>query len=151
MEKRTKMLIVLTVFLSLLLAGCGGDEKANVVTSLDQRTNVVRDGQLNDHPNVKIGDAYDEFFSNPQWKYFEGEKKEGIITFSGNCTYKDKEINVRQQFILGENGTFTVGAVAFNDIDQIASLGNALISKVYEEYYKTHPELTSAASSPSVK
>lgn len=146
-EMKKSILLVEILFLfmaSLFIIGCGTNDKANVVTSLDQRTNVVRDGHLNDYPNVKIGDAYDGFFSNPQWKYFEGEKKEKVVEFSGNCTYKDKEINVQQQFVLGENGTFTVGALAFNEIDQLPFIANALISKVYDTYYEKHPELKPA-------
>jgi len=140
MKKRILMMAILFL-MAFLIAGCGGDDKANALTSLDQRTNVVRDGHLNEHPDVKISDAYDEFFSNAQWKYFESKDGKKIVEFSGNCTYKEKEINVRQQFILGDDGTFTVGALTFNDIDQNQFVSVALISKVYDEYYKKHSEV----------
>lgn len=141
MKNKLGVFLMLTIFTVLLLTGCGGDDKANVLTSLDQRTKIVRDGHLNEHPDVKISDAYDGFFSNAQWKYFDSKDGKKVVEFSGNCTYKDKEINVRQQFILGDDGTFTVGAVAFNDIDQDKLIASALISKVYDEYYAKHPEL----------
>jgi hypothetical protein len=133
--------LVLTIFMVLLLAGCGGSDKANALTSLDPRTNVVRDGHLNEHPDVKISEAYDGFFSNAQWKYFDSKDGKKIVEFSGNFKYKEKEINVRQQFVLGDGGTFTVGALAFNDIDQNQFVSAALISKVYDEYYKKHSEV----------
>ncbi len=125
------MLIIAAVF---LVSGCGKDEKANFITSLDPKTKMVRDGHLNEYPNIKIGDAYDAFFSNPQWKYFEGKNGEKVVEFSGNCIYEGKEINVRQQFVFQTSDKFEIGALSFNEISQNKLMSAALMKKIYESY-----------------
>lgn len=130
MNKKRAVLIISAVLVVSFIAGCGGGDK----------NQIVRDGHWASYPQVKIGDAYDGFFKNGQWKYFEGEKGAKVVEFTGNCLYKDKEITVRQQFLLGDGNSFTVGALAFNDIDQDKLTTAALISKIYDEYYKQHPE-----------
>lgn len=132
--KKKLVYMILVILVMSLVVGCGKDDKANFVTSLDPKTKIVREGHLNEYPNTKIGDAYDTFFSNAQWKYFEEKNKEKVVEFSGNCMFHDKEINVRQQFVLQESDKFSVGALSFNDIPQDQLTCAALIGKVYDTY-----------------
>ena len=71
--KKKLVYMFLVALVMILMVGCGKDDKANFITSLDPKTKIVREGHLNESPTIKIGDAYDAFFSNPQWKYFEGK------------------------------------------------------------------------------
>ena len=137
---KVKFIVCVVVFMliGILLVGCDNDSKANAITSLDQRTKIVREGHLDKYPDIKIGDVYGEFFSNPQWKYFESENGKKVVEFSGNCQYEGKEINVRQQFVLNDDKTFSVGALAFNEISQNQLMGGALMAKVYENYAEAH-------------
>ena len=61
MRKQIIMVICLSVV--FFLAGCSSNP--NVLTNLDQRTNIVREGSFDAYPDIKIGDAYAAFFSNP--------------------------------------------------------------------------------------
>ena len=131
LQKRTISLLCLIVF-CLVIVGCGG--KANMITSMDPRTNIIRDGHFHDYPNIKIGDAYDAFFSNPQWKYFKSDDGTEVVEFSGGCQFRNADVNVREQFILHTDDTFEAGALSFNDVPQIELINSALISTVFAAY-----------------
>ncbi len=149
---RKSWLFLITIFL-LLASGCGG--KPNALTSLDPRTSVVRDGHFNSYPNVSIGNAYNAFFSDPNWKYFETSDKRKVVEFSGGCTYRDAPVKVTQQFVLHNDNSFEVGYLAFNDVPQVQLISSALIAKVFENYTlaqkKAVPASSSASSSSSSK
>ena len=62
MKKKLVYMILIILVMSLVV-GCGKDDKANFVTSLDPKTKIVREGHLNEYPNIKIDDAYDAFYN----------------------------------------------------------------------------------------
>lgn len=116
----------------LVIVGCG--DKANMITSMDPRTNIIRDGHFNDYPNIKIGDAYNKFFSSPQWKYFKSDDGTEVVEFSGGCQFRNADVNVRQQFILHTDDTFEAGALSINEVPQLQLISSALISTIFASY-----------------
>ena len=130
--RKTLLYLMLLFLLSTLASGCG--DKPNALTSLDPRTKVVREGHLINYKNVSIGDAYNAFFSDPQWRYFETSNKERIVEFSGGCTYMDTPVKVTQQFKVHADNSFAAGYLAFNDVPQVQLISAAMIATVFESY-----------------
>ncbi len=125
---------ILTILFTLIFAITGCSSNPNVLTSLDQRTNTVREGSMEAYPDIKIGDAYAAFFSNPQWKYFENKEGVKVVEFSGGCVFREVQVTAKQQFILGKDGKFEVGALSFNDVPQVELISVGLMEKVFLSY-----------------
>ncbi len=120
------------ILFCLAIVGCG--DKANMITSMDPRTNIIRNGHFHDYPNIKIDDAYNAFFSSPKWKYFKSDDGTEVVEFSGQCQYRNADVNVRQQFILHADDTFEAGALSINEVPQLQLISSALISTIFATY-----------------
>jgi hypothetical protein len=86
------------------------------------------------YPDKTYGEAFDSFFKNPKWKYFEGENGEDVVEFTGKCTYHDTEVEALIQFLLNEDdNTVEVGAFSLNDVPQTELMTYGLITAVFED------------------
>ncbi len=93
----------------------------------------VKNGTLTNYPNLKIDDAFSEFFSSPTWKYFQAETGEHVVEFTGYCEYVGKEVKAKLQFLVEEGKeSFEIGALEFNEVPQNELTKMALISTIYE-------------------
>lgn len=135
-----KIVILLLTFLCVLcFAGCDEtdveDNVRNVTDALDEHVIGVKDGYPEVIPEITYGEAFENFFGNPTWKYFESTDGKDVVEFTGRCTYMDQEVKARLQFILSDDGeTFEQGALSFNDVPQSALITSALIYKAFETY-----------------
>ena len=142
-----KKLTILGVSLSfLLLAGCEEasetakkvtDEVEEAVQAEATKDNEfvlsVQEGSLSSYPDVKMKDAFARFFSSPKWKYFQAESGEHVVEFTGYCTYMEKKVKAKLQFIVEEGKeTFEIGALEFNEVPQNELTKAALIQAIYE-------------------
>lgn len=94
----------------------------------------VKSGTLNGYPNIKIDDAFANFFLSPTWKYFEDKTGKHVVEFTGYCTYMEKKVKAKLQFLVKEGkGSFEVGALEFNDVPQNNLTKVALIKAIYED------------------
>lgn len=125
-----KIRVILPVmFLTLVLSvmGCGSEDK--YVT-------LVKTGSLQMEPNIKIGKAFGEFFSNPKWTSFESSDNMKVVEFNGDCTWNDKPARCTVQFIIRSDTEFevhyvSINDVGMNDIDSAAILHKALTNRDY--------------------
>lgn len=86
--------LLLSVMAIMTLAAC-----SSATGSADQRyISVVKDGNFFDYPDQLVGDAFEDFFSNPSWEYFLSEDDEHIVEFNGQAEYMGEEVNVCIQF-----------------------------------------------------
>lgn len=144
---------IFAVAVSMLLAGCtdsemkdatkmaekvvdeANDQARNIIDSRDSHVQGVKNGYPFDYPDQTYGEAFEEFFSYPTWKYFVGtkegpdedgdgkpdyeEKNVDIVEFTGYCMYQDTEVKALVQFTLdpGEN-TFEATYLSYNDVPQ---------------------------------
>ena len=100
--------IITIALLSSSLVGCGGyinnaiqEKRANDTVSRAQNScNEVL-------PNITYKDAYEHFFSEPQWRGFTTLDNHEIVEFTGNCTYKDEQALAYIEFVEGQDGTFS--------------------------------------------
>lgn len=110
------------------------DQAENIADSGDEHVVSVKNGYPEAYPEITFGEAFDSFFDSPTWKYFESEEGENVVEFTGYCMYQDVEVKARLQFILADDGTFSSGALSFNDVPQSQLIAGALLEKAFEKY-----------------
>lgn len=135
----------------LCLNGCGNngsgsstlkdieDNVRNITDATDKHVLAVKNGTPELIPQITYGEAFEEFFDNPTWKYYQGEGGEDVVEFAGICTYLDEEVKARLQFLLSKDGkTFEQGALKFNDVPQTNLITAAMIYKAFSDYADSH-------------
>lgn len=110
------------------------DQAENIADSGDEHVVSVKNGYPEAYPEITFGEAFDSFFDSPTWKYFESEEGENVVEFTGYCMYQDVEVKARLQFILADDGTFSSGALSFNDVPQSQLITGAMLEKAFEQY-----------------
>jgi hypothetical protein len=168
MKKMISGLLMAT--LSLGLCACGAeavvddvkDQVSNVVQADDENVLAVKGGTPNSYPEITYGDAFENFFAYPTWKYFKGtqegpdDDEDGepdytiddidVVEFTGNCTYSDVEVKALIQFVLDKDaGTFEATYLSFNDVPQSSLMLSGLLSTVFETYMEDHGMTTETA------
>lgn len=107
-QKITRIIIACVCFLVagiLIIGGAvGGASRASSKNSL--YIDYVKTGSFEAFPDTTIEDAFNEFFSDPQWKSFTSEDGLNIVEFNGGCTLDGKEANCCIQFNVFEDGSF---------------------------------------------
>ena len=56
------------------------DQVANIVQSADEHVLGVKNGTNFAYPGITYGEAFDNFFGSPTWKYFEGSREDELET-----------------------------------------------------------------------
>lgn len=140
---------------AMLLFGmmaCGRDDVtdqiADVLQSDDEHIRMVKGGSPNAYPEKTFGEAFDDFFGSPTWKYFVGthegldededgkpdytEKDVDIVEFTGYCTYQDVKVKALIQFTLSKtDNTFEATYLSFNDVPQNTFMLSALFERIF--------------------
>ena len=115
------------------------DQVSNITDKEDEHVLYVKNGCPLSYPNISYGEAFGEFFDDPTWKYFEADTGEDVVEFTGYCIYKDTKVKARLQFVLDmKAGTFTQGALSFNDVPQNNLITSAMLIKAFDEYAENH-------------
>jgi len=94
----------------------------------------VKNGSFTDYPNHPLGEAFENYFSSPKWKYFEADSGEHVVEFTGYCTYMEAKVKATLQFTVEEDGgKFEVGALDFNGVPQTELIKFALVESIFDE------------------
>lgn len=126
------------------------DQIGNILQQEDEHVQMVKNGYPEMYPDLKYGEVFEAFFSNPTWTYFHAETGEDVVEFTGNCIYRDQEVKARLQFILDmENNTFQAGALSFNDVPQTELITSALISTAFQSYQEENSNITNNETNSS--
>ncbi len=84
--------------------------RAEILDSLESREAeelfilAVKDTAPENYPDITIGEAYDSYFSSPEWKAYEGVSSyhddtfDYVVEFTGGCMYQDAEAQALIQF-----------------------------------------------------
>ncbi len=124
--KLTVLSVISLMLVSIFMAGCGG-EKYNKTIQL------VRNGTLQMNPNVPIGKAFDQFFSNGKWESFTSTDNQTVVEFNGECTWYNAPAKIKVQFIV--NGSnFNLEYVDINGVSMNLIERAGIIEKVLSEY-----------------
>ncbi len=128
MKKRIVRKLVMILAVCFLLIGCGTTYNEN-----NENIQFVKEGTLGSYTTT-CGKAFDDFFDNPKWGYFNSESGEDVVEFTGKCLYDNVEVEVLMQFTLNKAaGTFSVNYLSFNDVTQNKLMVTALLEAVFEQ------------------
>ena len=125
------ILMIVLVAVSLSLGGCS--------ESYDSHVKTLREGSLYTRPNVKIGPAFDQFFPDGEWKYYDSSKttnKSEIVQFKGTLMWEGKKAKMTMEFILHKDQSFEVGHVDINGVSMNQLVTQAILEKVLDSYKK---------------
>lgn len=153
MQKIAVLLIgVLMIF---MLYGCSEedvvdevvDNVSNVVQQEDENVLAVKNA-VNEEYDVTYGEAFENYFGSPKWKYFKGTEegpdddedgkpdytKENVdvVEFKGTCIYQDVRVEALIQFTLDEE-TFEATYLAYNKVPQSRLMLAALLESVFND------------------
>lgn len=106
----------------VMLSGCGDDKYVQ----------SVKNGSMQMEPNVKIGVAFGNFFSDTDWKSFESKDGQRVVEFNGKCTWENKPAKCRVQFVFNGENSFELGAVSINDVSMNRIQSLAIIKKALQ-------------------
>ena len=122
--KKSMRLIICTIILvfSLILSGC-----------YDKNVLTVREGSLTRYPNVKIGDAFDSFFSDGQWKSFTSTENDEVVEFSGKAFWDNKPADYKFQFLVKGN-SFELHTTSVNGNISNPFLSAIIMTKIMNTY-----------------
>lgn len=97
--------------------------------------NMVKGGSPELYPDITYGEAFDAFFDDCEWEYFESTDGKNVVEFHGDCLYGDKEVTVAMQFVVNmDEGTFEVYTASIDGEVQVPLVYSALLLKVFESY-----------------
>ncbi len=116
--------------LSLILTGCGGNTKTENNDKSDKYVELVKNGSMEVVPNVKVGEAFAAFFVDGSWKSFEAEDKTRVVEFNGGLTWKKKPAQCTIQFLIKDDKSFELGALAINDVELSKLESLAILEKI---------------------
>lgn len=106
-----------------------------LVGSGDKYVDLVKDGHLESYPNMPIGEAFDNFFYEPEWKSFEAKDGSTIVEFNGECTYINEDTVCTFQFEVKENsGEFEIVYAGFGKEPMSILEMYALLEAVEDDY-----------------
>ena len=137
--KRAALLLLIAVMM-LSAVACGSDDSddEDVYTPpavyVSPYVTMVKEA-TNSTYGITYGDAFDSFFSDPEWDYFKASTGEHVVEFEGGFLYDGAPATATIQFVLDmEEGTLTVYHLSINGVDQSKLMLSALVKKVFESY-----------------
>ncbi len=67
---------------------------------------VVTKGTLDRYSDKSVGEAFNEFFNHPKWRYYKSELNEDVVEFTGDAIYDEEKGHMTVQFLLYDDHTF---------------------------------------------
>ena len=156
-----KKIIICCLCLLLFSCFCGCDLKEVIDEANDQEQNadgteenagetedkyiqMVKNGYMPQYEDITYGTAFNNFFSNPSWKYIKEASGENVVEFQGKCMYNWQEVNVKLRFIVYEDNktfflskdgnVFEKGGLGFDDEPMSIDVANEVVMKAFLEY-----------------
>lgn len=113
------------------------EESMSVIGS--QHIETVKNAHPENFPRCTYGQAFEEFFTSPEWKYFESTDGRDIVEFTGNCLYAGAQTKTRLQFVVDKaNSSVTTGAMSYNGAPQTSTVISTSIETVFKQYADKH-------------
>lgn len=117
-------IISITVVLSLIFTEHSGN---------NHYINIIKDGNLNGYYVQSVGTAFDDFFLDENWEYFQSEDGLDVVEFNGTCLKDNQDCNVCVQFVINSSDdSFEVQYYSIDDIPQDLITWSYMLDKIYE-------------------
>ena len=155
MQKGFCLLVTALIITSFISAGCNN----NFGRNFDMNVEFIREGTFYKNPNIKIGNAFDQFFRNGKWRSFNSTDGAQIVEFSGEVAkqrtkteiemlqlttgnlnsnfsdskYKNQPMRMVVQFMINGVG-FDTRYMEINDVPMNQMMMLAIIDKILSEY-----------------
>ena len=86
-----------------------------ILLFLNDPINTVKNGTLNHYPDQTVGEAFEGFFSNPQWTSY---RKDGdtYVKFTGGCTLYGERVYAKIVFLVDGND-FSIDSCRIGDMN----------------------------------
>ncbi|MCQ2530398.1 MAG: Ltp family lipoprotein [Lachnospiraceae bacterium] len=108
-------------------------EQYNIETQSDEEyIDVVREGYMFEYGYQTVGEAFEAFFSDPEWKYFQASDGDHMVQFEGGCLYDGEETEFLAQFIV-DNYDFELYAIELDGVVQDSELYDGYLSVIFED------------------
>ncbi len=115
-------------------SGSGSSGSSTYVPSVSPYVTMVKTTK-NSNYGITYGAAFDDFFTNPSWRYFKATSGEHVVEFTGGFRYDGSPATAKVQFIVDTaEGTLQVYHLSINGQDQSKLVLAALVKKVFESY-----------------
>lgn len=139
LKRRLAILAIITgiLFLFIILTP-GVTEGGNAYIEM------VQSSSPDAYPDVTYGEAFNNYFSNPEWEYFVSDDDSQVVEFNGRCLYLNEEADVTVQFLLtdleNENNEYLIefGYLGINGQSQSDIVKWALVEEIFGDYYNTY-------------
>lgn len=125
----------------------GGDKSSDESSEEDDQDNkekkdkfiqTVKDARPESFSGCTYGKAFDEFFTSPQWDYFESTNGQNVVEFTGECMYAGSPTKARMQFTVSSSSVVTTGALYYNNAPQTTKIITESLNRIFEQYAKAH-------------
>lgn len=107
-----------------------------------QYINTTKAQTFTNYPDVTVGEAFDNFFTDPEWSAFKADNGQIVVEFTGKCYYNSEEVETCLQFVEDDNGIFQDNYLSFDDISQDKLTEKALLNSVFETYYQDNNSIS---------
>lgn len=104
----------------------------------DKFIQTVKNAHPESFSGCTYGKAFDEFFTSPQWDYFESTNGQNVVEFTGECTYAGAPTKARMQFTVSSSSVVTTGALYYNNAPQTTKIITESLNRIFEQYAKAH-------------
>ncbi|MCQ2513106.1 MAG: Ltp family lipoprotein [Lachnospiraceae bacterium] len=98
----------------------------------EEYIDVVRDGYMFEYGYQTVGDAFEDFFTNPEWKYFQASDGDHMVQFEGGCLYDGEETDFLAQFIV-DDYDFELYAIELDGVVQDPELNDVYLIVIFED------------------
>lgn len=97
--------------------------------------NMVKKTSPEMYPGITYEKAFNAFFDNARWKYFQSDKGQDVVEFQGYCEYYDDTVTVLVQFLLSEDKeTYQIYTMAIDGQEQSLHVYSLTMEAVFESY-----------------
>ncbi len=104
----------------------------------DKFIQTVKNAHPESFSGCTYGKAFDEFFTAPQWNYFESTNGQDVVEFTGECMYAGSPTKARMQFTVSSSSVVTTGALYYNNAPQTTKIITESLNRIFEQYAKAH-------------
>ena len=121
---------VMAIFI-IIICLIGGVRSYAINYETEKMIDIVKEGFLSGYDRKMIGRAFDNYFKEPSWEYFESDGGVDIVEFNGICMYNSKSCKVKIQFIVRGEG-FKVDHFSIDNEIQTYDVYFDLLEEIYQ-------------------